>query len=83
MRAIARFILVQNWGYEILINISRIESIRATADPDVCQIHMIGDKEDEYFDVKHSMQSLIATIDEAARVFIPRREETCDTKETL
>lgn len=70
MRPIARFILVQNWGHEILINISRIESIRATADPNVCQIHMIGDKEDECFDVKHTLQDLVFVLDEAADVHI-------------
>jgi hypothetical protein len=70
MRAFARFILIESHTKEILINVAQIESIRATGDPDVCEIHMIGDDEEQWFHAKHTLQELLFVLDEAADVFI-------------
>jgi hypothetical protein len=70
MRAFARFILIESHAKEVLINVAQIESIRATSDPDVCEIHMIGDDEEQWFHAKHTLQELLFVLDEAADVFI-------------
>jgi hypothetical protein len=70
MRAFAGFILVKSHTKEILINVAQIESIRATGDPDVCEIHMIGDDEEQWFLARHSLQDLVFLIDEISNVYI-------------
>lgn len=73
MRAFARFILVKSHGKDVLINVSQIEWIMATKDPEVCEIHIIGDEEESLwsrFLANHTMQDLISVLDEAADVHI-------------
>ncbi len=71
MRAFARFILVKSHdNKELLINVSQIEWIMATKDPEVCEIHIIGDEEESFFLANHTMQDLIFVLDEAADVHI-------------
>jgi hypothetical protein len=71
MRAFARFILVKSHdNKELLINVAQIEWIMATKDPEVCEIHIIGDEEESFFLANHTMQDLIFVLDEAADVHI-------------
>ena len=70
MSAYAKFVLVKSGGKELLINVSQIESIQAIDDPTLCEIHMIGDDEESFFFANHTMQDLVAVLDEAADVFI-------------
>jgi hypothetical protein len=70
MRAFARFILIKSGTKENLINVAQIESIRATDDPEICEIHMIGDGEEQWFLARHTLQDLLFVLDEAADVFI-------------
>jgi hypothetical protein len=70
MRAFARFILVKSHTKEMLINVAQIESIRATDDPNICVVFMIGDDEDKFFTAHHTMQDLVFVLDEAADVHI-------------
>ena len=70
MRAFARFILVKSHTKEMLINVAQIESIRVTKDPEVCEIHMVGDEDECYFYANHTMQDLVFVLDEAADVHI-------------
>ena len=70
MRAFARFILIKSRTKEALINVAQIESIRATGDPNACEIHMIGDDDDEWFYASHTLQEMICVMEEAADVFI-------------
>ena len=70
MSAYAKFVLVKSGGKELLINVSQIESIQAIDDPTLCEIHMIGDDEESFFFANHTMQDLVAVLDEAADVHI-------------
>ena len=71
MRAFAGFILVKSHTKEVLINVAQIESIRETDnDPNICEIHMIGDGEEQWFLARHTLQDLLFVLDEAADVFI-------------
>ena len=70
MRAFARFILIKSHTKDLLINVAQIESIRATKDPEACEIHMIDDEEECFFLANHTMQDLVFVLDEAADVHI-------------
>jgi hypothetical protein len=50
--------------------VAQIESIRVTKDPEVCEIHMVGDEDECYFYANHTMQDLVFVLDEAADVHI-------------
>ena len=70
MIAFARFILIKSGTKENLINVSQIESIRSTDDPEICEIHMIGDGEEQWFLARHSLRDLVFLIDEISDVYI-------------
>jgi hypothetical protein len=71
MRAFAGFILVKSRTKEVLINVAQIESIRETDyDPNICEIHMIGDGEEQWFLARHTLQDLVLLIDEISNVYI-------------
>jgi hypothetical protein len=71
MRAFAGFILVKSHTQEVLINVAQIESIRATDnDPNICEIHMIGDGEEQWFLARHTLQDLVFLVDEISNVYI-------------
>ena len=71
MRAFAGFILVNSHSKEVLINVAQIESIRETDnDPNICEIHMIGDGEEQWFLARHTLQDLVFLVDEISDVYI-------------
>jgi hypothetical protein len=71
MRAFAGFILVKSHTKEVLINVAQIESIRETDnDPNICEIHMIGDGEEQWFLARHTLQDLVFLVDEISDVYI-------------
>ena len=71
MSAFANFILVKSHTKEVLINVAQIESIRGTDnDPNICEIHMIGDGEEQWFLARHTLQDLVFLIDEISNVYI-------------